>query len=364
LFNGYTSHSDGSNILDYIKENSEIIDLLVSLTQSHSNLKESDLNRIFDAIEKGNLPPAELSKLVNGVPLSVLPKEYINEAFKAIISKSKKTTPYIFEILHLITWRDEGKFNYYSSLFKEIISSPYLDLSVGQSSPWSWKGTATALLNQGNDSDWEKRLFEYIISSSNLRMWGRTEDYFKEVLALLIRKSNGVGLEALGALKKYNESEESYFVLRLLCRGSNHLCDDSNENQHVPLWEIPLSILEGWINKNSSFVKPLLSSLQLFTTTKENDRIIFEWHPTTLCLLDHCDDSDSIVRSISPNLLGTFGSTGSRIPYYRRRIDLIKKLDSSNNPILDEAKDRLVKEGEKYIKREQSEEDNYNAYYQ
>jgi hypothetical protein len=67
----------------------------------------------------------------------------------------------------------------------------------------------------------------------------------------------------------------------------------------------------------------------------------FVWHPHALLLIG-IGDSKDVIGCLHANLM-SFGSSGSRVPYLEKRIELLKTLPTNEDPRLVEIADALVR---------------------
>jgi len=92
------------------------------------------------------------------------------------------------------------------------------------------------------------------------------------------------------------------------------------------LGKVAQPILIPWCRKHPLVVARLLEFMGLFTTQQDGS---FKWHPSAVALIEEFYQQD-FKGTIFSNL-ASFSSTGSRVPYVERRINLLKQLETSAN---------------------------------
>ena len=120
------------------------------------------------------------------------------------------------------------------------------------------------------------------------------------------------------------DDNERFFLVKLLTDGGTPF-----ENNGSPLWALPISELKSWAKKNPDIVPLILHFMSLYLLRKSDDGgEEFVWHPHALSLME-IGDVDEVIGCIHANL-ASFGSSGSRVPYLQKRIDLLKRLPTNN----------------------------------
>jgi hypothetical protein len=79
------------------------------------------------------------------------------------------------------------------------------------------------------------------------------------------------------------------------------------------------------------------------------------WHPFGLRLLDEFGNLEEVRASLSSNIF-SFSSSGSRIPYYERRITLLEELLEQDIPAVRQWASKEISRYEKTIEQERQEE--------
>ena len=122
------------------------------------------------------------------------------------------------------------------------------------------------------------------------------------------------------------------------------------------LWSVPANVLIPWCHLHPGVVGHILEFIGLFITQDDGS---FRWQPSALALIEdfYRDDFSNMILSS----LFSFGSTGSRVPYVERRINLVKQLSSNSNPSVRSMSDELVKHLESQVQMEQKHDEEFNA---
>jgi hypothetical protein len=125
------------------------------------------------------------------------------------------------------------------------------------------------------------------------------------------------------------DSPNRFVIVEFLSGGGHGFDEDGGE---CPIWEIPLQQFRAWLEAHHDLAPLLLDRLQLYTVDKdESGKQRFHWHPHALLLIEVSTDENEAMREVLGNLW-SFGSTGSRVPYWERRQALVSELSAMANP--------------------------------
>jgi hypothetical protein len=102
--------------------------------------------------------------------------------------------------------------------------------------------------------------------------------------------------------------------------------DSSFEDTPSPLWSLPEQMFKEWVQANQDLV-----ALVYVVEKQEDGGERFRWHPLAVILLGQGTPDEELEHALFGNLF-SFGSTGSRIPYLKKRIGLVQDLERTNDP--------------------------------
>lgn len=330
LMFGLPDRSYQTAILERVATDLRLIDLLIPLTGALSPVTETDFLRIRAAVERGQIPVELLRNLIPGLPLRALPDAFLKIQLEDIAHARKETVPTLFEVLFLHCHGETAKFDYFRDTFRQFALTPglpILDTHLG----WEWHEVVQSLIASSADEKWLGDLAHYIVSVLRENETFIGTDYLRKVAIQLLRKAPAVAWPAFADALAASEGMLRFTAAEFLGSGS-HGFDDHGED--LPIWQIPQPQFEAWINEHLDLVPLLLDRMQLYTVTKDEAGIEhFHWHPYALLLLARAPDEAEALNEVFGNLF-SFGSTGSRIPYWQRRRALASALADSPSPRL------------------------------
>ena len=80
------------------------------------------------------------------------------------------------------------------------------------------------------------------------------------------------------------------------------------------------------------------------------------WTPLAKWIMDEFGDREKVLTELSANL-GSFGSVGSRVPYYERRVNLMKQLEDHPEPLVRQWAGSQINYFEEQVRKEQLEDE-------
>jgi hypothetical protein len=98
------------------------------------------------------------------------------------------------------------------------------------------------------------------------------------------------------------------------------------------------------------------TGLYISARRKENEEI--KWHPFSKAIIDEFGDNEKVLRQLASNM-GTFGTVGSRIPYFTTQKKLLEELSISKIQRVKEWAIKMLDDTEKTIKRERLDDDEH-----
>ena len=238
-----------------------------------------------------------------------------------------------------------------SSLLEKLLVIPELVSTVGTSSiGFAWKTCAEGLLKNPPEG-FVKRLAAALIEALEKKRYFLVEDSYISGVAnrLLCHHSAEAWPVFAGALRKEN-GEPRFAVVELLARTGRY------GEAKTPIWELPEAEFRAWAEANRDLLPHFLGRIPLYYVEKRPDippptqaeeqpipqfddetagvgkDERYVWHPYARILMDLCGREE--LRDALGSNLFSFGSTGSRVPYLQRRIELIRDLAETGDPEL------------------------------
>jgi hypothetical protein len=352
-------------ILDFILHSDQLQSGYWRLLNS-TGVRTEDLGKLAEAVESGLVKERELAEL--RFSFSRVQPEQLAKFSKRVLEAGGQYGPAILEIIQAYEHRHEGQWKALQDIQREI-AFENLSVSALKQKSWqrsyTWRETLVPLLQDRDDKELARAVAEQIIelaeSASPSASIGPELD---EVVEVLFDKYLAEVWPIFGEAM-LSGSLKSMTVMEIVAK--NPLVSSSEVGPGGPLFRcIDHNFLMEWGEENTPDAPALLGqTVPIFAAKSESETESrpsmweepehAEWHPFALRLLDEFGDLEQVRSSISSNMF-SFGSSGSRIPYYRRRITLLNELLEHDIPDVRQWAAKEIKRYEKVIEQEHQEE--------
>jgi hypothetical protein len=349
-------------ILEKVTVDDDLIGLLVPLTTATFAITQNQFLRIRDAIETNRLHPAALRDLIAGQPLRQLPDEFVRTQVEELARVKPDAVLPLFEVLSLHCHGDTARFDTFASTFRCLLLTPGLPIMGDGHFSWQWHEAAKRLVAKSDDTDdtaWLKEITNYICTVVAEHGTSFGNNYLRDLTRQLVQKALQAVWETITARLEKGDDLAKYNLFSFLSRADMGF--DEARDEPV-IWKLPLIFFQNWIAAHSQFVPHLLNQIQLFTVIQDGqDAQSYQWHPFSLELLQRGQDEKTLIDETFGNLF-SFGSTGSRVPYWERRLVLSKKLSTFENAKLRRIGNALAERISDMLERTKREEQNEQAH--
>ena len=357
LMHGLPDRAYQTTLLERLAADPSLVALLIPLTAALPQLTEADFLRIRSAIERDQIPATLLRRLNPGIPLRTLPDAFLKTQFEEIARARPDTVPMLFQVLFLYCHGDTGKFAYFADTFRGFLLTPglpILETHLG----YEWHEVAMPMIISSTDEKWLAAFSRYVVTVLRENETSISTPYLRKVATALLQKAPDVAWPPL-AEALIGDNDLLRFIVVDFLGGGGHGFDDHSEN--CPLWEVPLPQFQALVEKLPSVIPVFLNRMQLYRVTKDAAGAEeFYWHPHALMLMERAVDESDAFNGLFENL-SSFGSTGSRVPYWERRLVLARKLDTTTVPRLRNIGRKLVNQIEDVIENTKRREMNEQA---
>lgn len=315
-----------ADVLTRVASDDQLRHLLVQLTTA---IKPSivDFDRVVAEIVAGHLSPHEVRIFAIGSVTSGFEDSQFLERLLTLVTAVPKTAPFILEIVNMHCFRRPEQLKLYRNLLERLLLIPEL-VASGPNSMFGhyWKENTKVILKDRPSDIWVKDLAQVIVNvalSNTFSPWFR--DNVREVLEILLASFTVVAWPIFRDAAKNAEGEDFYRIINLLTDRGNSFQDGGS-----PLWYLPRCELRTWAQENAELAAYVLHFMSLYTVQKNpaGDEE-FLWHPHAMLLME-IGKSDDVIGCVQANLL-SFGSSGSRVPYLEKRIQLAFILQKEQN---------------------------------
>lgn len=293
--------------------------------------------------------------------LNTLPMDELLEFGEVIFEQKKELSPTLLEVLEFSTHNEKNEPKSIDPLFRKIIVSGYSLFTHKENSNWSyaWRDVFVRLLSNQNDSEFAikitEQLIDYVISSDRYRSLNYE---MTDVLRHLLRNYFEDVWPILSKYILINDIN-SFKVLELVAR-SPLVTFEAGGTGGILFEEFANDEIIKWAKGNSPRAPKILGQITpIFevsnTQSKEPDVDKAKWNSVTLLLINTFGDSEGFLDQLGQNLF-SFGSIGSRVPYYERRITLLQQLLDHEYSTVREFAEKSIRQFRRYIYDELEEE--------
>jgi hypothetical protein len=357
LFFGLENRVEKTRILERVANEAGLVDLLIPLTGVVSPMTETDFLRVRRAIEDERVPIERLRGLIPGMPLRTLPDEFIQREFVALARARPATSAMLFDVLALHCHNDRARLRFFTEAFQALLLMPNLPVLESHFA-WQWHEIASALIAETNDADWLARVARYILDVLRTEETYIGTDYLRKVAIALLQKAPAATWPVFAAALADHESPQHYIFKEFLCGGGHGFEEEATDS---PVAAVPLAQFEEWLKGHRELAPALLDDLPLYGTVKDaGGKLSYHWRPQALLLIDYAANEEEAMREILGNLW-SFGSVGSRVPYWERRKALVAELGGMPNPKYQRIARELDAEIDRVIEQTKRQEMNEQA---
>ncbi|MDF2454431.1 MAG: hypothetical protein K0R51_424 [Cytophagaceae bacterium] len=252
-------------------------------------------------------------------------------------------------ILHMYCFDNEPVFTKNTETFVAIIGSDnmLIDNSNRNSEVYHWSDSVTKILslNNNNVKFAETISAQLIEFYSNHRMDYSIDGYLDDVIVLLLEKYFNEVWLYFGEALLYDSGKYSFHLEHILGANSGfggitHGVAFRNTNNFLTIM--------NWCKKTKGAIGAIARIMPLME--KKDEEVTL--HPFAISFINEFGNEDSVLSAISANL-GTFGSVGSSIPYYKDQLVILNGLAVHNTQKVKEWATKMIEYTNRLIKREE-----------
>lgn len=313
-----------------------------------SNPDVDDLERLFEIVGESKLPITFFKNFQYGRALDNLQTEEVIHLCEKIAKYGKEGIWTALSLIYMYCYGSKDKWNDCKEFIKDLISKDNIivDVSnIGTLDVYHWSDSIEKILKDSNDGEFSKKIARQIIEFCSEPHFNYAFDSnVKNVLNVLLDEHYETIWEIIGTglIGDYL----TYFHLKnmLGTRNGNwghegHLFENSSRNK---------KILE-WVRKHKEVAPKRIANMMPIESGNSES---IKWHPFTKVIIDEFGHMDDVLKELSANM-GTFGITGSSVPYYKNQKVLLEQLLDHQLENVKEWAEKMIEYTERYIKREE-----------
>lgn len=313
-----------------------------------SNPDLADLERLFEIVGESKLPIRFFKNFQYGRALDNFQSEEVIHLCEKIANYGKEGIWTSLSLIYMYCHGSNDKWNYCKDFITDLISKDNLIVGVsnlGGIDIYHWSDSIEKILKDSNEVEFSKIIARQIIEfCSELHFNYAFDTYVKNVLKVLLDYYYEAIWEIIGAglVGDYL----TYFHLKnmLGTRNGNwghqgHLFEKPSRNEKIL----------DWVREHNDLAPKRIANMM---PIESGNSETIEWHSFTKSIIDEFGSMDGVLEELSANM-GTFGSTGSSVPYYKNQKILLEKLLDSKSEKVKEWAEKMIEYTERCIKREE-----------
>lgn len=323
--------SEQEMILEHVKERDDVRYGYIFLVQV-SGLSKTRLEAISAMVRNGTYGKDEVERL--RYALTKVDKDDLVNFARSVLRERADLGPTLLEITESYA-REHGGAGL-QQIEREIILSDLLvrTYQQGWQRLYSWREAVNRILTEETDSELANAVADQIVDLTSTAVAATAVglgDALRDIVRVLLCKYFEVTWSKFSA-QLLSGGIESLAMMDVVAQNPFGSFDSSSTG--VLFEEVSADTLIGWANVNSpraplilARVAPIFSQSEINSSAggEEPRQEVVEWHPITSALINNFYGVEGFLEEIGANLF-SFGSAGSRIPYYERRITLLMSL--------------------------------------
>jgi hypothetical protein len=295
--------------------------------------QEQDLNRLVGLAQAGRLKASDLLALKYGDAIGNIDSACVMKSCLLISTLGMDYAWCALEIVYMYCFARKDRLDKCHVTLREILMYNGLlsAKDVGQRDIHDWQSAAEMVLSHGRDEQFAMHLVAEIVqacSAPDIADIG-FEHTMEETLSVLLRDYLVQVWPLIGDALLSKDWRISFHVRHMM--GMTH----EKEEGDCGFSRMPREFLMQWCENNKPEAPAIVAELMPVFAAKAAK---VSWHPLAQSVIDRFGDMESVRRAIYMNLIN-FMSWGSRVPYCRRRLELVESLfDHSSRDVREWAK--------------------------
>lgn len=283
------------------------------------NIKASHLDHVLDLIKCGDIDVSDTFAFTVGRALDGVEESVVIPFVTELSRMSNQAAWMALDILSMYCYGDNEKREASTQAFRDILLALSLEKEAAghQLDTYHWSEAANYLLDKG-DVSFAQKLSSKILDACNERMsYGDLMHYVKPVTRKILSL---YGKEIWPIVAKAIEEDNPLKAYRLTKLFSRE--DTFESTGSSVLSELDADILFQWC-KDEPDTAPVFVA-RAINVFVENDEG-YEFSSLAKYLIDEFGGSDEVLSALSSNM-GSFGWSGSVVPYYKKELVALNAL--------------------------------------
>ena len=316
----------------------------------------TDLKKFLNFVSEKKLSTKYFKSFAYGRPFEKLSPNELIIICKGIMEIDNSSNWIVLSILYMYCYSSITKWKQCENYIAEIISSDNMLLKqdgIDNMDGYHWSECVKKILKNKNKNKFAMAIANQIVDLCKSPRDKYSFDHeIREILPNLFSNYFDDVWDVLG--NGLLEDSLTFLRLKFILESKNGNFHEEGGFQYI--LERDYESILHWCKTNMSQAPLRIANLMPVSTVIENKII---WHPFAKRMIDEFGDLDGFLNELSANM-GSFGFTGSVIPYYEGHLTLFNLLTKHKKMEVRDWADKMIMQTKKIIMREKlNEEDRY-----
>ena len=346
---GANNNELSTKIIDRFITDSELSQHAFYLTRV-VNANYKGIEKLFVLIDDYNYSITQFQNFQYGRALDKLSNDEVLLLCERICKYESIGKWTALSLLYMFCYDNEEKWKLNREFLKSLIGSSNMTIQNDKAfriESYHWADTISKLLRKENDVEFAITITKQVVEfCSNANFNYSFDISIAQVIVILLDKYFDSTWEYIGGglIGDYI----TFINLVNIIGGRNGNLGE-REGLAFRNSEHNKMILE-WCRKNPEIAPGRIARMMPLGDINDN------WHPFSKAIIDEFGDNEKVIDELSANM-GTFGTVGSRIPYFNTQKKLLQELASHHIPKVKEWAISKLEYTEKIMKRERLEDE-------
>lgn len=313
-----------------------------------SNPELVDLESLFEIVGESKLPISFFKNFQYGRALDNLKTNEVIHLCEEIANYGKEGIWTALSLIYMYCHGSKYRWDDCKDFTKDLILKDNIIIDVSKIRNldiYHWSDSIEKILKDSTHTEFAESIARQIIEfCSEAHFNYGFDSYVKDVLKILLDEYYETIWEIIGAglIGDYL----TYFHLKDMLGTSNgnwgnqgHLFESTSRNEKIL----------AWVRKHDEVAPTRIANMMPIESGNSES---IEWHPFTKAIIDEFGHMDDVLKELSANM-GTFGITGSSVPYYKNQKVLLEQLLDHQLETVKEWAEKMIEYTERCIKREE-----------
>ena len=355
LFSGFLAGTDNEKVnrklFKYFLEKTDNLTYAFNIVKFITPNLE-DFLELIDLCRKNSLPISNFLSFSYGNDFTNLEKEEIIILLNGLSEFNSLGKWTCLSLICSMTYRNKYKWAIFNDTAISIIQSENLLLSKTevQVKGRNWKEIVFKILEYNTSKSFPALIASQIIEFCEKESYVfRYDDLLRPVLKRLLTEYFQL---------TWPEISRAFIGDYRLFWNVKSLFESGFYKSSGFIFSIPQNekVIINWIRENPEIAPLRMANIMPVTSV---DPELSIWHPISKMIIDEFGDNEKVLNEISSNM-GTFGGSGSLVPYYEAQFKMLSQLKDHKIENVNLWVDKMIEYTEKQIKRQGLKDEEWN----